>query len=309
MTDIPERKRIIENSVPKVLLLSGLDPSGGAGLQADILTCGYFGCHSLPIMTINTVQDTGNVHAFKPEDPAWIKAQLRQLLQDIVPDAVKIGALGDEASVAVICEQLQTVQCPIIYDPVLRAGGGGQLSKDDLLNRIREQLLSKTFLCTPNSIELMALTGIDNELDAIEQLTQLGCRNILITGGHDLAEHKSNRLYTNGKLINVFPWEQIPGEYRGTGCSMATAIAATLARGHALDFSCLKAIQYLSTIIGSAYTLDFPDSHPKRSLNSSITSLQHNPQGDVQHGRQHGWQHGIPRRFSEVSFLEQHFDD
>lgn len=254
----------VRNTPPKVLVLAGLDPSGGAGLQTDILCCSYFGCHALPLMTANTIQDTANIYGFKSEDSLWIVAQLQQLLTDITPDVIKIGALGSGDMVAPLCDVLRQLDCPIVYDPVLRAGGGGHLSDEHLVHAVQLHLLPITYLCTPNLPELFALGGTDDEAAAINQTIKTGCRNILVTGGHDQNERRSNRLYDGQTLAYQWYWERIAGEYRGTGCAMATSIAALLACGNTLSSSCEQAMAYLSASIKQAYTIGSSQQVPQR---------------------------------------------
>lgn len=251
-------------NIPQILLLAGLDPSGGAGLQADIQTCTAFGCHALPVMTVNTIQDTGNIYGFKPEAPEWIRRQLETLLKDMTPCMVKIGALGSSSVAIAICQALANTDIPIIYDPVLSAGGGGALSDREMLEQIMHSLLPTTFLCTPNIIELLEMTGVQNESAAIEHLTNIGCQNILVTGGHDTTSSYSNRLYSDGQLTLCWPWQRTPGEYRGTGCTLSTAIAALLATNHSLPDSCQKAGTYISTAVQHAYAIGAHQQIPRR---------------------------------------------
>ncbi len=254
------------NPPPKVLVLAGLDPSGGAGLQADIVTCAYFGCHPLPIMTANTIQDTANIYGFKPEDSTWIVRQLQHLIADITPDVIKIGALGCGDLIAPLCNVLRQLPCKIIYDPVLRAGGGGHLSDERLVHEVRQNLLPITYLCTPNTPELHALSGVADETAAINHLIGAGCRHVLVTGGHDQGERRSNRLYDGPTLRQQWFWERIAGEYRGTGCSLSTAIAALMANGNSLANSCEQAMAYLSASVEQAYSIGSSQRIPLRLI-------------------------------------------
>lgn len=215
-----------------MLVLSGLDPSGGAGIQADIQAITSLGCHPLPVLTCLTVQDTRNVHGAEAINPELIRQQLNCVSGDAPIHAVKTGAMGNAAVVDVLVEFLEKhPDIPVITDPVIKAAGGGDLADEDILARMKERLFPLTEMITPNGIEL-ALLGENEDPDkAAAQLIANGCASVLATGGHGTGTHITNTLYNH--LPEPMSWEieRIGGEYHGTGCTLAAAIAAGRAQG------------------------------------------------------------------------------
>lgn len=245
----------IPPTVPKILLFSGLDPSGGAGLQADIQTCSSLGCHALPLLTANTIQNTHNAAEFKAESALWLRKQLSYLLDDIAPDAVKIGAISCSLLAQEIGDFIRTYTGPIIYDPVIKAGGGTTLADTALIDTVKDHILPSCTLITPNAHELSALSNTHDESEGIRNLTKQGCPQILITGGHDSSAQKSNRLYIDSELAHEWRWNKLPGEFRGTGCALSTAITVFLAQKHSLSKSCVEAHRYVERAVANAYAI------------------------------------------------------
>lgn len=221
---------------PTVLLLAGLDPTGGAGLQADIEALISMGCHPLPLVTALTAQDTHNVLGIYPTAPETLRSQAQALLTDIQPQAIKVGLIGDSALALAVAEIIQWAlsehpHLPVVIDPILAAGGGAELASENLIEVLREKLLPLTTVLTPNLPEARRLTGLKSVPDCAKHLLQLGCEYVLLTGAHDDTEQVENHLYGEGRRLDTLAWPRLPGSYHGSGCTLASALAGLLAHG------------------------------------------------------------------------------
>ncbi|MGO1502070.1 MAG: bifunctional hydroxymethylpyrimidine kinase/phosphomethylpyrimidine kinase [Marinobacter sp.] len=217
---------------PQVLVLSGLDPSGGAGIQADIQAITSMGCHPLPVLSCLTVQDTRNVYSAEAVSPDLIRQQLNCVSEDAPIHAIKTGALGSAAVVDVLVEFLgKHPDIPVITDPVIKAAGGGDLADGELFAAMKGQLFPLAEMITPNGIELALLAGSDDPAEAARKLLEGGCASVLATGGHGKGIHITNTLYNHSPTPMSWDVERIGGEYHGTGCTLAAAIAAGRAQG------------------------------------------------------------------------------
>lgn len=217
---------------PLVLCLSGHDPGGGAGIQADIEAVAALGGHAMTLITAHTVQDTSNVSRIVAGDPALLSAQLDVLLADCAPHAVKVGLLGGASQVDFIASSLRRAGVPAVLDPVLRAGGGTELADAGLIARVRRELLPLVEVLTPNAAEARRLAPEAGSLDACgAALLALGARHVLITGGDEPGEGVVNHWFARGRSPRRCAWPRLPGPFHGAGCTLAAAIAALLARG------------------------------------------------------------------------------
>jgi len=218
---------------PAVLTFSGLDPSGGAGSQADIETLISLGCHCCPVVTAITSQDTCNIKNFSPTLPAMVVEQARAVLEDIHISAFKIGMLGSVDNVESIHSILMDYpDIPVVFDPVIAAGGGGNLSSDAIIEASISLLLPQTTLITPNSLEAREYSpGADSLEACAHELMELGAEHVLITGSHERTDSIQNRLWGNQRFIADFTWERLPGQFHGSGCTLAAATAGLLAHG------------------------------------------------------------------------------
>ncbi|TMG82923.1 MAG: hydroxymethylpyrimidine/phosphomethylpyrimidine kinase [Betaproteobacteria bacterium] len=222
---------------PLVLTFAASDPSGGAGVQADILTLASMGCHPLSVITAITVQDTMGVEALQPIDADWVADQARCLLEDMPVDAFKIGALGSVENITAIAEILSDYpDVPLVLDPVLASGRGDELASDEMLHALRELLLPQTTILTPNSMEARRLAEADDNDEpslstCAQRLIETGCEFVLITGTHEPTPQVINTLYGKGGVVRTDSWQRLPGSYHGSGCTLASAIAAMLANG------------------------------------------------------------------------------
>lgn len=220
-------------TTPVVMTLAGHDPGGGAGIQADIEAITSQGCHPVSVVTCLTVQDTFNVQRIEPVADYLIEQQAETVLADVPVAAFKIGLLGTvEVVEAVHRILLQAPDVPVIFDPILAAGGGKNLSSDALIEAIREYLLPLTTLLTPNVVEAerLAIAGETLDEQAISLLDQ-GCEYVLLTGTHAETERVENALFGEGKRLRTWTWERLPETYHGSGCTLASACGANLAKG------------------------------------------------------------------------------
>ena len=219
--------------IPVVMCFSGLDSTGGAGLQADIEAIASMGCHAAPVVTALTVQDTQQVISYTPVDISILIAQARAVLEDIPVAAIKIGMVGNVPVIEAIHTLLTDYpNIPVVLDPVLAGGGGGELSNELVIDAMIRLLLPQTTVLTPNSLEARALAPEADTLDACgQELLDMGCEFVLLTGTHEEAEHVENRLFGNRRLLETFTWERLPHSYHGSGCTLAAATAGLLAHG------------------------------------------------------------------------------
>ena len=242
MSDIP----------PIVLTFGATDPSGGAGLQADILTIASMGCHPLTVVTAITVQDTGGVDDILPIDAEWVSDQARAVLEDMPVAAFKIGLLGSVENIAAIAEVISDYpDIPLVFDPVLASGRGDELADEDMLDAFRELLLPQTTILTPNSIEARRLIqDEDNDEDnpdlaeCAKRIVQLGCEYVLVTGTHEHTPKVINTLYGENGVVRSDSWARLSGIYHGSGCTLASAIAALLANGLSMNEAVKEAQEF-----------------------------------------------------------------
>lgn len=248
-------------------MLSGLDPSGGAGIQADIQAITALGCHPLPVLTCLTVQDTRNVYNSAAVDAELIRQQLACLEEDTPIHAIKTGALGNADVVSVVMGFLaRHPDIPLIVDPVIKAAGGGDLADQALIERMRDGLFAYAEVITPNGEELQLL-GDDKDPDqAVKRLLAGGCRNLLATGGHGTGEQITNTLYYSNGHHRSWDIPRQGGEYHGTGCTLAAAIAAGRAAGLDLESAIAQAQTFVSGAISKALAVGQGQPVPDRSI-------------------------------------------
>jgi hydroxymethylpyrimidine/phosphomethylpyrimidine kinase len=222
-----------ENKPPVVLVFAGSDPTGGAGIAADIEAIGATGCHPAPVVTAVTAQDTRGLRQFTCVEPDLLVAQARAVLEDMPVAAVKTGMLGNEVNAAAVATILDDYpELPLVVDPVTRTGGGEALGEETLEDAYCALLLPRATRVTPNTLEAARLAPEADTLDAqAQELMSLGCAFVLITGGHDSGDRIDNRLFGNHRLLQTFSQERLPHDYHGSGCTLASACAAGLAQG------------------------------------------------------------------------------
>ena len=210
---------------PLALTFAASDPTGGAGVQADLLTLAALGCHPLSVLTGVTVQDTTGVELFEALRADLVERQARRVLAESKVAAIKVGVLGSADNVrAVAAIAAEHAHVPLVLDPVLASGRGDVLASDSVLESLLEFLVPRATILTPNTLEAKLLGGE-------KRLLALGCRYVLVTGTHDAGAEVVNRLYDARGLVREDRWERLPGSYHGSGCTLASAIAAALAKG------------------------------------------------------------------------------
>jgi hydroxymethylpyrimidine/phosphomethylpyrimidine kinase len=246
---------------PIVLVFAATDPSGGAGLQADIMTLSSMGCHPLSCVTAVTIQDTMGVEDVMPIDPEWVADQARAVLEDMPVAAFKIGMLGSIETIACIAEVVSDYpDVPLILDPVLASGRGDELATDEMVHGIRELLIPQTTILTPNSLEARRLAGNDADdnddpdlAECARRLVASGCEYVLITGTHENTPQVVNTLYSQEGVVRSDAWQRLPGTYHGSGCTLASAIAATVANGLSIAEAVKDAQEYTWQTLKAAF--------------------------------------------------------
>ncbi len=223
---------------PNVLAIAASDPTGGAGLQADILTLASLGCHPLSVLTAYTVQDTHGVAALHALDAAHVAAQARSVLADAPVRAFKIGVVASAANAQAIAQLLAAhPQVPVVLDPVLASARGDALGDEGTLRALLELLVPRATVATPNSLEARALGGAGAML-------ALGCKYVLVTGTHEPGDDVLNVLHGAAGVVREDRWPRLPGSYHGSGCTLASAIAARLAHGDEVGEAVRRAQDY-----------------------------------------------------------------
>lgn len=250
---------------PVVLCLSGHDPSGGAGVQADIQTLSLLGCHPCSVITALTAQDTRDVRAIMPQQEGDFLAQARLILDDLPVAAIKIGLLGSAGIASAVCEILNAAPgIPVVLDPILAAGGGKVLAREDLIEVLKTRLLPLTTVLTPNTVEARCLAGTGENLDhCATELSRLGCAHVLITGTHDPGEAVVNRWY-GPQGMRAYRWERLPHSYHGSGCTLASALAGFLAQGLEMEAAVQEAQRFTWQALQAGFALGSGQHLPNR---------------------------------------------
>ena len=236
---------------PIVLSFAASDSSGGAGIQADILTLASMGCHPLSVITAITIQDTAGVDDVLALDPEWVTDQARSVLEDMPVHVFKMGMLGSVEVIMAIAEVISDYpNIPLVLDPVLASGRGDELASDDMVMAMRELLLPQVTILTPNSLEARRLAQDDDENDlpdlglCAERLLQMGCEYVLVTGTHENTSQVINSLYGASGVVRTDSWRRLEGSFHGSGCTLASAIAAGLANGLPISEGVYEAQEY-----------------------------------------------------------------
>lgn len=260
---------------PAVLVFAASDPSSGAGLQADLLTLASMGCHPLSVLTALTVQDTTGVEDVLSFDAEWVADQARCILEDVPVAVFKLGVLGSVEAIAAIAEVVSDYpEVPLILDPVLSSGRGDELASEDMIAALRELIIPQTTLITPNTLELLRLAhdGEDGEgeeepgsaEECAGRLLELGCEYVLVTGTHHPSPKVVNTLYHREGKVREDAWDRLPGSYHGSGCTLASAIAAGIAQGLELPDAVREGQEYTWQALRAGYRLGMGQFIPDR---------------------------------------------
>jgi hydroxymethylpyrimidine/phosphomethylpyrimidine kinase len=230
---------------PLVLTFAASDPTGGAGVQADILTIAARGCHPLSVLTGLTVQDTRGVIRLQAVDATLVAEQARALLAEMRVAAFKVGVLASAANATAIARVLaEHPEVPLVVDPVLTSGRGDMLADDNLLGALREEIIPRATLLTPNSVEARRLAGRTDLAECPQVLLDMGCKYVLITGTHEETADVANSLHGREGVLRTDRWPRLPGSYHGSGCLLASATAAALALGMDMEAAVRDAQAY-----------------------------------------------------------------
>jgi hydroxymethylpyrimidine/phosphomethylpyrimidine kinase len=219
------------------------------------------GCHPLSVVTAVTIQDTMGVDDVSPIDAEWVADQARCVLEDMPVAAFKIGVLGSTETIAAIAEVVSDYpEIPLVLDPVLASGRGDELASEEMVGAMRELLVPQTTIITPNSLEARRLAtedgndGDDPDLaECARRIIASGCEYVLITGTHENTPQVVNILYGQDGMIRSDAWPRLPGSYHGSGCTLASAITATIANGLAMAEAVKDAQEYTWQTLKAAF--------------------------------------------------------
>ena len=229
------------DSTPNILIISASDPTSGAGMQADIQTVSSLGCHPLTVITGLTVQDTKGVYHVSPVKSKLFAAQIQTILDDSKVDLIKCGMISSEENIRVLAKLLAKYpNIPLVLDPIMASGRGDELTSESMRQLMIELILPRVTILTPNIMEARQLVKLDDQVkeisidEAAKRLLASGCENVLITGTHDATDEVMNKLYLFDGEIESYAWKRLPNDYHGSGCTLASAIAAYVAQGLSL---------------------------------------------------------------------------
>ena len=251
------------HSADTVLLFSGLDPSGAAGVSADIETINQFGITPLPIITTLTVQNTQNVTFLEATNNSLIQAQFKSIKEDIDFKVVKIGLLGSSSQIKAIAKLL--INRPdlfIVLDPIIVSSSDNELSTDSMIEAMRNDLIPLCSLLTPNLSELSSLVPDLNEQSAVASLK---CPWVLVTTSDSSEVEIEHRLYHHSNLVSKFTYKKLPGNYHGSGCTLSSAISALIATDVSVEDACRRALDYTYQTLLNAKKLGKMQYHPNRT--------------------------------------------
>lgn len=254
--------------IPNLLSIAGSDPSGGAGIQADLKTFGALGCYGMAVVTALTAQNTRGVVAVHVPPPIFVAEQIDAIFVDITVGAVKIGMLADAPIVMAVADRLDTYNAHhVVLDPVLVATSGDSLGTPEVVDAMRQHLLPMASLITPNLPEAARLAGrpmpedVAGMQDVAKALADAGAKAVLVKGGH-LAGDQAVDILFDGWSMETFTTERVQtSNTHGTGCTLSSAIAAYLALGHNLPAAILAAKAYLTEALRRSRDLHVGGGH------------------------------------------------
>jgi len=249
---------------PVVLVFAGNDPSGGAGIAADIEALAANGCYPAPVITALTVQDTTGVSRVEPVAPELVEQQARAVLNDLPVAVIKTGLLANAGIATVVAELAVEYSVPLVIDPVLASGGGQTMTSDDLVDAYIETLFPHCLLTTPNASEARTLGHANEDKEMARNMIAAGCRWVLITGGHKSGDELEHELYDGDGLARRFYGPRLPGEFHGSGCTLASSCAAGIARGQAVEVAIASALTYTHRTLEHALSIGRGQRLPNR---------------------------------------------
>jgi hydroxymethylpyrimidine/phosphomethylpyrimidine kinase len=240
--------------VPIALTIAGSDPSGGAGIQADLKTFHQLGVYGTSAITLITIQNTTRVSFVQTLDPELVAGQIEAVLEDLPPQAAKTGALGTSAIIEAVASRWRTSNCPLVVDPVMISKHGAPLIDATARAALRELLIPQAALVTPNLHEAAELAGFPVEdpeqmKDAALKIAQFGPGAVLIKGGHLAGDETVDLLYHNGAFTEFRAPRVETRHTHGTGCTYSAAITAFMARGLAMPDAVASAKSFIDEAI------------------------------------------------------------
>ncbi|MGA1841500.1 MAG: bifunctional hydroxymethylpyrimidine kinase/phosphomethylpyrimidine kinase [bacterium] len=248
------------------LTIAGSDPTGGAGIQADLKTFAAMGVYGLSVITCLTAQSSSGIRGVHPVPPLFISSQLESLLEDFRINAFKIGMVYQRDIIKEIARLVRNKNLKnLVLDPLLSASSGGDLLKEEGIEVLKEELFPLATIVTPNLDEAGMLTGLNiKDLDlmreAARRIHAMGPGFVLIKGGH--LEGQIQDLFFDGKTFIIAPMERISGEVHGTGCTLSAAITAGLAKGLTISEAIFKAQEYTRRVIKGAFSVGKGPKYP-----------------------------------------------
>ena len=251
----------MSDAPPIVLTVAGSDPSGGAGLQADLKTIHQHGSYGAAVPTLITVQSTAGVEEVELLPPDLVRAQLASLLGDVRPAAAKTGALGSPAVAYVLGSFMESTRFPWVVDPVWLPTHGRPLSKGDVVEAYKAAVIPHAALVTPNAQEAallaeMPVRSLQDARKAAERIARLGASAVLVKGGHlEGPARGTDLLLCEGEVTELAPAEVVPGRFHGTGCALSAAIATRLALGHDMRAAIEGAKAWLTGSLAHAFAI------------------------------------------------------
>ncbi|AMP08484.1 pfkB carbohydrate kinase family protein [Collimonas arenae] len=265
---------------PSVLVFSGSDPSGGAGMQADITAIAALGAHPLSVVTVLTVQDNERVFGVYPVAAELVRQQAQVLVGRIDIAAVKLGIVGNHANAEVIAAIIRDLRTrrpdlPVVFDPVLANGHGDNLASEDPIAAIAP-LFELATVITPNRIEANRLCGAEASLEQqAALLLERGCQHVLLKGGHGPEQHEVLNRWFSANGQRNWSWPRLPGEFHGSGCTLAAALSALLARGFNMEQTIDAAQTYCQQTLAASYAIAPGQRIPSRTLPFLASHISH----------------------------------
>jgi hydroxymethylpyrimidine/phosphomethylpyrimidine kinase len=253
--------------IPNVLSIAGVDPSGGAGVVADVKTFSALGAYGTVVLTALTAQNTRAVTGVEPVSPTFVRAQLETLLDDVRIDAIKVGMLANAGIASTVADRLERCRLPLVVDPVMVAKSGDALLDDSAIETLRRRVLPLATLITPNLPEAGVLLGrpaprtLAEMRDAAVALGALGPRHVLVKGGH-LGGDESPDVWFDGQHTLELPATRVPTRNtHGTGCTLSAAITALLPQRPDLETAVRDAKAYVGLALRASSALTVGSGH------------------------------------------------
>ncbi len=249
---------------PEIVIISGFDPCAGAGLIADIETAHALGCRSRAVITCQTVQNKENATACVASDATWFKSQLHSATDRSACSAIKIGLTPSPEIIEIIAEVLPGLNCPIVIDPIIAAGGGYVFCDSKTIDLLCGKLIPLCDLATPNAQELKQLAKTSDSNQAATLLLGRGCKAVLVSSEYQKEGLLYHCLYRPNHSPQIYTAKRLPHRYRGSGCILASAIAAYLAHGNELASAVKQAQEFTYGCLLTAISAEQGIAMPQR---------------------------------------------